>query len=96
MCKLFVNDNQASKTIFIAGHHMLVMCGGQTEAKEITSTCLATQPRKKTWKRLASMPFRLFNAASAVVNDKMYVIGGMDDKKAVKKTGISQNSPRIF
>jgi hypothetical protein len=32
------------------------------------------------------MPYRLHNAASAVVNDKMYIIGGVDEQKSIKKT----------
>ncbi len=40
------------------------------------------------------MPFRLFNAASAVVNDKMYIIGGMDDEKTVKKTVLEYEPTR--
>jgi N-acetylneuraminic acid mutarotase len=66
----------------------------QSDGKDATNTCLATQPRKKTWKRLTPMPFRLFNAASAVVNDKMYIIGGMDDEKTVKKTVLEYEPTR--
>ena len=32
------------------------------------------------------MPFKLFNAASAVFGDKLYIVGGIDDRKKVKNT----------
>ena len=34
----------------------------QTDGKVVTNTCLATQPRKKTWRQLSPMPYKLFNA----------------------------------
>ena len=57
----------------------------QTDGKVVTNTCLATQPRKKTWRQLSPMPYKLFNAASAVFNDRLYIIGGIDDTNTVTK-----------
>ena len=31
------------------------------------------------------MPYKLFNAASAVFNDRLYIIGGIDDTNTVTK-----------
>ena len=57
----------------------------QTDGKVVTNTCLATQPRKKTWRQLSPMPYKLFNAASAVFNDRLYIIGGIDDTNTITK-----------
>lgn len=52
--------------------------GGSADGKNVTNTVLSYDPVNEDWKAHAGMPTARYAGMAAVVNDKIYVIGGND------------------
>ena len=54
----------------------VLLCGGRNHKGEVMSDCLAYKPRNNMWTEHSTMANNREEAATVVIEDKMYVLGG--------------------
>jgi hypothetical protein len=57
---------------------MYVLTGGVTTGNVCTSSCEKYDPETDTWSPISNMIMKRYNMATAVIDDKIFVIGGRD------------------
>ena len=68
----------ASVVLCCGANIRVYFIGGSADGKNVTNTVVSYDPVNEDWKLHATMPTMRYGAMAAVVNDKIYVIGGND------------------